>query len=40
MELDDRKPQNMAIAVDPQVERGTAEIEVVASATPPPRLRR
>ena len=39
MELDDRKPQNMAIAVDPQVERGTAEIEVVASVTPPPTMK-
>ena len=39
MELDDRKPQNGAIAVDPQVERGTAEIEVVADATPPPTIK-
>lgn len=39
MELDDRPPQNMGIDADRKIERGTAEIEVVATATAPPSLK-
>jgi hypothetical protein len=40
MELDDRPPQNMAIEAAPdQIERGTPEVAVVASVTPPPAMK-
>jgi hypothetical protein len=38
MELDDRPPQGMGIAAQPQISRGETEIEVVASAAPSPRV--